>query len=84
LRIYRNTSLVFEGATSSRYIRRTLPELVDFLGRCKSFPDGAFLFTGTGIIPPADFSLRADDQVMVAIDQIGELSNPVQVVGRTT
>jgi 2-dehydro-3-deoxy-D-arabinonate dehydratase len=83
LKIQRDTSLVFEGTTSSEYMRRSLPELVDFLGRCKSFPDGAFLFSGTGIIPPADFSLRADDQVMIAIDQIGELGNTVQVVGRT-
>jgi 2-dehydro-3-deoxy-D-arabinonate dehydratase len=83
LKIQRNTSLVFEGATSTSYIRRALPELVDFLGRCKSFPDGAFLFTGTGIIPPSDFTLQADDQVMVVIDQIGELSNPVQVIGQT-
>jgi 2-dehydro-3-deoxy-D-arabinonate dehydratase len=81
LKIQRNGHLVFEGATSSKYIHRKLPELVGFLGRCKSFPDGTFLFTGTGIIPPADFTLQADDQVTVAIEQIGELTNPVQVVG---
>jgi 2-dehydro-3-deoxy-D-arabinonate dehydratase len=83
LKIQRNTSLVFEGTTSSSSMRRTLPELVEFLGRCKTFPDGAFLFSGTGIIPPADFTLRENDQVIIAIDQIGELSNPVQIVGRT-
>jgi 2-dehydro-3-deoxy-D-arabinonate dehydratase len=83
LKIQRNSSLVFEGTTSSSYMRRTLPELVDFLGRCKSFPDGVFLFSGTGIVPPADFTLRENDQVIITIDQIGELSNPVQVVGRT-
>jgi 2-dehydro-3-deoxy-D-arabinonate dehydratase len=83
LKIQRNTSRVFEGTTSSSYMRRTLPELVDFLGRCKSFPDGAFLFSGTGIVPPADFTLLENDQVIITIDQIGELSNPVQVVGRT-
>jgi 2-dehydro-3-deoxy-D-arabinonate dehydratase len=82
LKIQRNTNLVLEGATSSKYIRRTLSELVDFLGRCKSFPDGTFLFTGTGIIPPADFTLQAGDQITVAIEQIGELSNSVQVVGQ--
>lgn len=82
LKIERNTRLVFEGTTSSNNMRRTLPELADFLGRCKSFPDGAFLFSGTGIVPPADFTLRENDQVIITIDRIGELSNPVQVVGR--
>jgi 2-dehydro-3-deoxy-D-arabinonate dehydratase len=82
LKIQRNDSLVFEGTTSSSYMRRTLPELVDFLGRCKSFPNGAFLFSGTGIIPPADFTLQESDRVAITMDQIGELSNPVQVVGR--
>lgn len=82
LRIQREASLVFEGETKTKFICRTLPELVDFLGRCKTFPYGAFLFTGTGIIPPAEFTLRAGDQVIISFDQIGELSNPVQVVGR--
>jgi 2-dehydro-3-deoxy-D-arabinonate dehydratase len=82
LKIQRGGSFVFEGETTTKSICRTLPELVDFLGRCKSFPDGAFLFTGTGIIPPADFTLQAGDQVIISFDQIGELSNPVQVVGR--
>ena len=50
------------------------------MGRCKSFPIGAFLLTGTGIVPPDDFSLQAGDQVTVAIDQVGELCNPVQVI----
>lgn len=82
LKIKRGTSLVFEGETSSGNMHRALPELVDFLGRCKSFPNGSFLFSGTGIIPPADFSLQENDRVTITIDSIGELSNPVQLVGR--
>ncbi len=81
LKIYRAGKLVFVGETSTQAICRTLPELVEFLGRCKSFPYGVYLFTGTGIIPPSDFTLQADDQVIIIFDQIGELSNPVQVVG---
>lgn len=82
LRIRRKDTTVFEGSTSLQHIRRSLPELVEFLGRCKPFPLGAFLLTGTGIVPPDDFTLQAGDLVTIAIDQIGELSNPVQVVGR--
>jgi 2-dehydro-3-deoxy-D-arabinonate dehydratase len=78
--IRRKDTAVFEGVTSLQRIQRTLPDLVEFLGRCKSFPIGAFLLTGTGIVPPDDFSLQAGDQVTVAIDQVGELCNPVQVI----
>lgn len=84
LKIQRAGKLVYEGVTSTQGICRTLPELVDFLGRCKSFPYGVYLFTGTGIIPPSDFTLQPDDQVIISFDRIGELSNPVQVVGTRT
>lgn len=78
--IRRNDTTIFEGTTSLQRIHRTLPDLVEFLGRCKSFPTGAFLLTGTGIVPPDDFTLQAGDQITVAIDQVGELCNPVQVI----
>ena len=80
LTIRRKEAIVFEGATSLQRIHRSMPDLVEFLGRCKSFPTGAFLLTGTGIVPPDDFTLHAGDQIMVAIDQVGELCNPVQVI----
>lgn len=83
LKILRAFRPVFEGETSTAQLHRALAELVDFLGRCKSFPDGAYLFSGTGIVPPAEFTLQENDRVMITFDRIGELSNPVQVVGRT-
>ena len=56
---------------------RDFEELIDWLGRDNRFPDGAILLTGTGIVPPDEFSLRPGDRVRIAIDGIGTLVNPV-------
>ena len=54
---------VFEGATALDQLKRTPAELVDWLFRENSFPAGCFLLTGTGIVPPDDFTLAAGDEV---------------------
>ncbi len=79
--IRRNGQIAFEAETSTANLHRPLPELIDYLGRCKDFPRGACLFTGTGIVPPDDFTLNAGDEVRIRIDPIGELVNTVGVVG---
>ena len=58
-------------------MRRAIPELVEYLGRDQRFDSGCVLLTGTGIVPPSDFSLQQDDVVAIRIDGIGELRNPV-------
>jgi 2-dehydro-3-deoxy-D-arabinonate dehydratase len=50
------------------------------LGRSASFPYGAALLTGTGIVPPGSFTLQAGDQVTISIDGIGQLTNTVRIV----
>ncbi len=80
LRIERGGQVAFEGKTSTESLHRSLAELVDYLGRCKRYPWGALLFTGTGIVPPDSFTLAAGDVVHIRIDPIGELVNPVRVV----
>ncbi len=72
---------VFHETTSTASLHRSLSELIDYLGRCKRFPRGALLFTGTGIVPPDDFTLAAGDSVRITIDPIGELVNTVRVIG---
>lgn len=69
-------SLLREETTLSR-MKRTLEELVEYLYRELSHPAGCFLMTGTGIVPPDDFSLRAGDGISITIDGIGTLRNPV-------
>ena len=80
LTIWREGAIVFAGDVHTARIHRTLDELIGFLGRSNTFPDGVVLLTGTGIVPPDDFTLRAGDVVEISIEGIGMLINPVQVV----
>ena len=50
---------------------------IAWLARDNSFPDGAILLTGTGIVPPNDFTLEAGDVIAIAISGIGRLRNIV-------
>jgi 2-dehydro-3-deoxy-D-arabinonate dehydratase len=68
---------VFEGETSVAQIKRTFEELVGYLFRSQTFPHGAVLLTGTGIVPPDGFSLQPGDIVQIDISGIGRLENPV-------
>ena len=58
-------------------MKRPLAELVDWLGRENEFPHGAILLTGTGIVPPDDFTLAPADVVTIAVSGVGELTNTV-------
>jgi 2-dehydro-3-deoxy-D-arabinonate dehydratase len=68
---------IFQGTVPLLRIRREFNGLVEYLYRELSFPVGAFLFTGTGIVPPNDFTLKSGDLVKIAIAPIGELINEV-------
>ena len=68
---------IFTGATRTSRIKRPLQELVDYLRKELSFPDGVFLMTGTGVVPPDDFSLEPGDRVRITIGGL-TLENPVQ------
>ncbi len=71
---------VFSGSVATDQIKRGIPELLDYLGRSNSYPGGVFLLTGTAIVPPADFTLQADDVASISIDGIGTLRNRVMEV----
>jgi 2-dehydro-3-deoxy-D-arabinonate dehydratase len=75
--IERDGNLHFDGETSTSQIHRTFDDLRSYLFRHNSFPQGVFLMTGTGIIPPAEFTLEDGDVVRITIDKIGTLHNPV-------
>lgn len=77
LEIERNGTTAFDGSTSVGRMARRLEELIDWLGRDNLFPDGVVLLTGTGIVPPDEFTLQAGDLVRITIDGIGTLTNPV-------
>jgi 2-dehydro-3-deoxy-D-arabinonate dehydratase len=67
----------FRGETSTGQIHRTFDDLVSYLHRGNTFPDGVVLMTGTGIIPPDAFTLADGDVVHITIEGIGTLTNPV-------
>jgi 2-dehydro-3-deoxy-D-arabinonate dehydratase len=67
----------FEGETSTGQIHRTFADLTSYLFRHNRFPEGVFLMTGTGIIPPAEFTLEDGDVVKITIEGVGTLHNPV-------
>jgi 2-dehydro-3-deoxy-D-arabinonate dehydratase len=80
LQIERSGKIVFHGETSVGQIKRTFNELREFLFRSQSFPHGVVLLTGTGVVPPDQFTLQENDAVSIEISGIGSLRNPVMLV----
>lgn len=77
LRITRGNAEVFRGSTRLSQMKRTPEELVGYLFRECSFPNGCYLLTGTGIVPEGDFTLASGDEVEITIEPIGTLTNRV-------
>jgi 2-dehydro-3-deoxy-D-arabinonate dehydratase len=77
LDIVREGKTAFSGITALTELKRDFKELVRFLFRDNSFPEGAFLMTGTGIVPGDEFTLAPGDVIRITIDGIGTLENPV-------
>jgi 2-dehydro-3-deoxy-D-arabinonate dehydratase len=77
LEIRRDGETAFAGKTTLAELKRDPKELVAYLFRNNSFPQGAFLMTGTGIVPADDFTLASGDLIRVSIEGIGTLENPV-------
>jgi 2-dehydro-3-deoxy-D-arabinonate dehydratase len=77
LEVHRQGREIFRGATTLARLRRRLETLAEYLFREASFPSGAYLMTGTGIVPPAGFTLRSGDLVRITIEPIGTLVNTV-------
>ncbi|NRB50194.1 MAG: fumarylacetoacetate hydrolase family protein [Saprospiraceae bacterium] len=77
LTIIRGGDIVFQESIKVAQIKRSFQELVDYLYLASSFKNGCFLMTGTGIIPPDEFTLLEHDEVQISIDGIGTLINYV-------
>ncbi len=77
IEIRRAGTSAFSGSTTLNELKRDPRELADFLFRDNSFPDGAFLMTGTGIVPGDEFTLASGDEIAITIDAIGTLRNRV-------
>lgn len=77
LDILREGQTEFSGSTSLEAMKRDPASLVEFLYRNNSFPNGCFLLTGTGIVPPDSFALKINDEIRITITGIGTLVNHV-------
>ncbi len=77
LEVEREGKAAFAGETTLSRMKRTPEELAGWLFREMDFPEGCFLMTGTGIVPPAGLTLRAGDAVRIEIPPVGRLVNPV-------
>lgn len=77
LEIDRGERCVFAGCIKLTELKRDPKLLIEYLFRDNSFPNGCFLMTGTGIVPPSDFTLHVGDRVRICIDSIGTLENEV-------
>lgn len=73
--IIRGGSVVFSGQTTLEQMKRRPEELAGWLFKEESFPQGCFLMTGTGIVPPDEFCLQLGDETRISIEGIGTLVN---------
>ncbi|CAN5295047.1 MAG: fumarylacetoacetate hydrolase family protein [Actinobacteria bacterium] len=78
MRIYGTSGAeVFAGETSTARMKRSFSELVEYLMRDNPVPAGSVLLTGTGLVPPDDFTLEPGQVVEIQVPGIGVLTNPV-------
>ncbi len=77
LQIQRAGKTVFSGSTALTELKRKPATLVEYLYRDNEFPNGCFLLTGTGIVPPDEFTLHQQDEIHITITGIGTLINTV-------
>jgi 2-dehydro-3-deoxy-D-arabinonate dehydratase len=78
MEIIRTDNKIFSGEIGISQMKRKFTELVGFLFRETSFPHGCFMMTGTGIVPPDNFTLHPGDEISITIDHIGTLVNYVE------
>lgn len=77
IEILRHGRIEFSGSVALTELKRDPKTLVEYLLRDNAFPDGCFLMTGTGIVPPSSFSLASGDRIRITIEPIGTLENEV-------
>ena len=76
--IERGDQVMYEASTTIDQMKRKHTELVEFLYRECAFPNGAYLMTGTCLVPGNDFTLQSKDVITIQIEHIGVLINIVE------
>jgi 2-dehydro-3-deoxy-D-arabinonate dehydratase len=79
MRIERDEEVMFDDSTSTSQLVRSPEELVSYLNRHNATPELAVLLTGTSLVPE-EFTLEADDEITIGIENVGRLENGVTTV----
>ncbi|WP_256686684.1 fumarylacetoacetate hydrolase family protein [Halococcus qingdaonensis] len=79
MRIERGEEVMFNDSTSTTQLVRSPEELVSYLNRHNATPELAVLLTGTSLVPE-EFTLEADDEIAIGIENVGRLENGVTPV----
>jgi len=79
MQIFRADAEIFVGQISINQMKRTHQELIDYLFRSMDFSNGVYLMTGTCLVPPNEFTLAIGDRISISIEEIGVLTNTVEL-----
>ncbi|MGZ0746228.1 MULTISPECIES: fumarylacetoacetate hydrolase family protein [unclassified Haloparvum] len=80
MEIERDGETVFDDTTNTGEMKRSCEELVDYYVKHNTVPKWSVLLTGTSLVPPDSFTLQADDDIRIHVDDVGTLGNPVTTV----
>ncbi|MBA32222.1 MAG: fumarylacetoacetate hydrolase [Chloroflexi bacterium] len=80
MKILRNDKEVFSGKCNTNQMKRNCDYLLSWLLRHNNILDGTAVMTGTGIIPPPEFTLNPSDKIFISIENLGTLENEVIIV----
>jgi len=78
--IERDGTTIFAGTSNVADMTREPAKLVGVLYSSYTLPVGAWLLTGTSLVPPQPYTATAGDVVRIAIEGLGELTNRVSTV----
>lgn len=76
-KIIRNKKTIFNANSSVKSMNKSIPYLIKWLKKSNTLPIKSAFLTGTGIVPPPEFTLLENDQISISIDEIGTLNNSV-------
>jgi 2-dehydro-3-deoxy-D-arabinonate dehydratase len=76
-KIIRNEKTIFNAASSVKSMNKSIPNLIKWLKQSNTLPIKSAFLTGTGIVPPPEFTLLENDQISISINEIGTLNNSV-------
>ena len=76
-KIIRNEKTIFNATSSVKSMNKSIPNLIKWLKQSNTLPIKSAFLTGTGIVPPPEFTLLENDQISISINEIGTLNNSV-------